>query len=152
MFSVEEKVYAASTAIAFKNLHESMRQFKVHFKKKALSVSQIKRWKMKLLKTGSLVKNQAGAGKPKTATDNLMTKNVVNIVNSNPQISQRSISRHLEVSLSSVNRILKNEGYFPFKYSIHQQLRNGDQVKRENFCEKMIKLFEKTPQIKRNTV
>lgn len=55
----------------------------------------------------------------------------------NPRSSIRSIARECHVSHTIVDRILRKHKYQPFKIQCHQELRYGDEERRQTFCEIM---------------
>lgn len=52
----------------------------------------------------------------------------------NPHASTRQLSRDLEISRSSVRRILKKHKFHPFHVQLHQELEGADFQNRMNFC------------------
>ncbi|EZA56776.1 hypothetical protein X777_03214 [Ooceraea biroi] len=54
--------------------------------------------------------------------DDVINVTVLGMIIMNPHIKQRQISRELNVSPATVNRILRANHYHPYHISIHQQL------------------------------
>ena len=145
MFTLQHKVHAVSFAIAFDNLNEAMRRFQEWFDLPPPSASQIRYWKEKLLETGTLVKNREGAGRPVSASGDGNKEAVRNLINESPTISTRELSRATHVSQTSIRRIIKKEGFRPWKLSIHQELYDADPDRRIEFCEGVMRLTEQRP-------
>ncbi|RZC39069.1 HTH 24 domain containing protein, partial [Asbolus verrucosus] len=59
---------------------------------------------------------------------------VIEAVDNNPHVSQRQISREIEISQSSVLRILKSERFHPYHVILVQALNEADYEKRIRFC------------------
>ncbi|KOC62158.1 hypothetical protein WH47_03916, partial [Habropoda laboriosa] len=55
-------------------------------------------------------------------------------VENNPHASVRDISKESGVSKSSVHRILKMQTLYPYRFSIEQTLRPGDEIRRMHCC------------------
>jgi len=55
-----------------------------------------------------------------------------------PRSSTRAISSELEISRSSVQRIMSKNNYHPFKFSRIQKLHPGDHLRRIEFCENFL--------------
>jgi len=63
---------------------------------------------------------------------------VLGMVANDPTQSLKTISENLGISKQSVWRILKNHKYKPFKMSIVQELGEGDEDRRLEFCETIL--------------
>ena len=151
-FTIEEKVFATSWAIVHNNNEESRRLFLERFKKEAPSRQLISYWKSKLLETGTLVQDRPRSGRPVTASGDGSRMAVVNAVNEDPQISTRRLSDDLDISRTSVMRILKKEGYHPYKPHYSQFLQDGDDDRRTQFCEVMIERSNLDPALIRKLI
>lgn len=135
MFSSEHKIYAASCAIVFDNLHEASR----HFKKKYPHVQtpqavQIGRWKAKLLSTGSIHGIKEGRGRKPEATSSDKSEAVLQALELDPLSSVRQISMETSTSKSSVQRIIQKSGNRPWKIASVQELFDADEDRRMEFC------------------
>ena len=69
-----------------------------------------------------------------TDDDNTLIVAVLGMVVMNPHISQRQISREINVSYGIVNRILKANHYHAYHISLHQELSDNDKILRVEFC------------------
>lgn len=69
--------------------------------------------------------------------------NVLLSVEENPHVSTRQIARELEISQSSVERVLKVEKFHPYKITILQELTEDDPDRRLQFCEQMMDLLDR---------
>lgn len=135
MFTSEHKIYAASCAIVFDNLHEASR----HFNKKYPGLQkpqavQIQRWKEKLMSTGSIHGIKEGRGRKPEATSSVKTEAVLQFLKKDSLSSVRQISRQAGTSKSSVHRIIQKSGYRPWKIESVQELFDGDEDRRLEFC------------------
>lgn len=78
------------------------------------------------------------------------TAEVLQRVNDNPQISLRTIQREIGVSLSSCQRILKDNKYHPFKIHLVHQLRLGDFERRIDFLARFSIMWEENASFLKN--
>lgn len=143
-YSVEEKVFAAAWAIAF-NCEESARLFTDKFDKKAPSPRTILYWKKKLVETGSLACDRPRSGRPVTASGDEQKVKVIALVAENPTTSTRAIASDVQISQSSVCKILKNDLYYPYKPLYNQFLCDGDSDRRLQFCQEIQAKFDADP-------
>ena len=151
-FSIEEKVYAVSWALSNDNREISRRLFRDKYQKEPPSANHIKFWSLKLLETGSLVKDRPRSGRPSTASSDDNKENVKQAVRDNPQTSIRSVSAVVGVSKSSVGRILHKEKFHPFKPSYCQELYDGDEDRRLQFCQTIVEMSNNDPALIRKLV
>lgn len=143
MFTSEHKIYAASCAIAFDNLHEATR----HFKKKYPDVQspqavQISRWKEKLLSTGSIHGIKQGRGRKAEVTNSEKSEAVLQVLKSDPLSSVRQISMETSTSKSSVHRIIQKSGNHPWKIASVHELFDADEDRRMEFCNFIMEQME----------
>lgn len=66
--------------------------------------------------------------------DEAIIVTVLGMVVMNPHISQRQISRELDISQATVCRILRANHYHPYHISLNQSLSDEDKVLRVRFC------------------
>ena len=145
MYSIEEQVNCCAWAITFENLAESQRRFTEKYNRAAPSRSQINFWKLKLIETGSLVKNRPRSGRPLTATGEENKQIIQEQLNENPHTSIRRLSNENDIPSTSVFRCVKKLGMKPYKPSCCQILSDGDNDRRLQFSEIMIHRFQADP-------
>jgi SOS response regulatory protein OraA/RecX len=90
------------------------------------------RLKQKFESTGSVCDEKKTRSKRVASEENqiLVAASVVE----QPHTSTRKISRTLDVSKTTVNKILRGLSYHPYHIQLHQQLNNNDFEKRLEFC------------------
>lgn len=151
-FTIEEKVYAVAWSLSHNNREESRRMFQQKYGKEPPSANHIKFWSKKLLETGSLVQRRSSSGRPCTASSEENKENIVKHFKENPSTSIRSVASSLNISKSSVGRILQQENFHPFEPSYCQFLYDGDEDRRLQFCETMVELCDNYPAFLRELV
>ena len=70
-----------------------------------------------------------------TATGDEHKEMVAQAIDDEPTTSTRRMSEELDISRTSVRRILKSEGYHPFNPLYSQVLTDGDGDRRLEFCQ-----------------
>jgi hypothetical protein len=98
--------------------------------------------------TGS-VEDRPRTGRRKSATGSEATAKVVSTVGVNGRTSVRKLARQLELSPTSVQRILKKNKFFPYKYQAHQKMETDDTAKRSDFSQEMIERINDDPTLLR---
>lgn len=63
----------------------------------------------------------------------------------NPHSSCRQIESQLNISKSSVNRIIKKHRYHPYHMSLHQELHGNDFENRTRFCNMILEKINQNP-------
>lgn len=101
-----------------------------------LNKSAISKIKLKFNLTGSVTNKERT--RTKTATNEEYTWLVLGALALDPQLSIRKISRQLSISTGSVQKILKENGMFPYKPVHVQKLQEGDPARRMQFCEAIL--------------
>lgn len=81
----------------------------------------------------------------KRATNEANTAAVLASVVADPGTSIRKIGQNIPVSYSSIQRILKNSKMHSYSYTRVQQLYEGDQERRMNFCRTLLAFTENDP-------
>jgi transposase len=112
------------------------------------SQSAISKLLKKFRQTGS-VEDRPRTGRRKTATGPESTKKVVATVGVNGRTSVRKLAKQLDLSRSSVHKILKATKFFPYKYQAHQKMERDDTARRSDFCQAMIELINNDPTLLR---
>ena len=87
--------------------------------------------------TGS-VATAKKSGRPKTATNVAKAEEVIRRLQSSPQKSTRRLSAEMEVSQSSVIRILHQKRWKPYIPRLLHALHDGDDDRRLQFCEEFL--------------
>ncbi|KAK2577947.1 hypothetical protein KPH14_012171 [Odynerus spinipes] len=94
----------------------------------------------KFEQTGSVInKNRPRC---KTVTHETNVRSVIAAIDHNPHISLRQISRELDISKSSISRILKVQKFHPFHLSLHQDLHGNDFENRISFCQWALQQYQ----------
>jgi transposase len=137
-YSFEQQLYAVSWFVVTNNLHESAREYKKKYGESPPDVQTISRWKDKIISTGSLKSNQPGQGRPATATGDEGIQKVFQSVAESSRTSERRISKDTGISKTSVHRIIKQSPLRKWKPKIRQELFDGDEDRRMQFCEFML--------------
>lgn len=75
--------------------------------------------------TGS-VKNRMSKGRPRTAVNTVNTVKVLKEVKSQPHSSIRQLAKKFQISVGSVNKILKAEGFHAYKMQFLHKLNSLD--------------------------
>ena len=135
-----------SYAITFENCEEARRQFQKKFNKDAPPVRTIREWRKRFLETLSIIPSSKGGVKQ---SDRRLSEEkrqaIVDHFCDDPCSSQRQAARELEVSQSSVNRVLKEEGMRPFKFTRVQELTDQDFEQRKTFCSLILSKESQSP-------
>lgn len=143
-YSIEEKVYMTSWAIAF-NCEESVRMYREKYGRDPPSARTVHNWKKKLLETGDLVKDRSRSGRPVSASGDEVSQLIMDAVTQNPSTSTRAIAQHVGVSHVTVHKVLKCNKYHPYKPLYNQMLCDGDDDRRLQFCQDMKEKFKQDP-------
>lgn len=146
-WSVVHRVFAYD---AFVKNNESIvkvqRAFKIHFNIGRHGAvpdrKTIMRWVTAFRTTGKITKKKP-PGPLRTITTPENTERVRAAVLQSPRRSVRKQAQALQISRSSVQRIVKRElNFHPYKLSIVQQLKPTDYHQRSEFAVEMLSLFE----------
>ena len=82
-------------------------------------------------------------GRSRTATPNENVEDLRASVSHQPQTSVRRRSRELQVSKTSVQRMLRQDlGLYPYRFRLLQEISDEDRAHRASFCEEMIFLLD----------
>lgn len=146
-YTVREKVTITAWAISLDELSvEKLRQrFLTQFRKEAPPRQTIVNWKEKLLETGTLVQHRPRTGRPVGASGDANNDAVMDAVQKDPTVSTRRLSAELDISQTTVCRILKKNEMHPYKPIYSQFLCDGDEDRRLQFCEQMQNKFAQDP-------
>ena len=146
-YHLTEKVTITAWLIAYPNVsvEANRRRFRDEFNKEAPPRQTLVDWKNKLLTTGSLVHHKPRSGRPTTASGDENTQKVVQAVREEPTTSVRRLSDELDISQTSVFRILKKSKLHPYKPHYSQYLCDGDDDRRREFCETILARCTRDP-------
>ena len=136
-YSVEEKAYLVSWAVAYNNCQESARLFREKYEKEPPPVRTLRYWRSKFIETGTIVKDRPRSGRPITSTTDEMKENVLVSVHEDPTTSTRKIGEEFGISNCSVSKILASADYHPYKPTCGQLLHDEDPDRRLEFAEKI---------------
>jgi hypothetical protein len=78
-------------------------------------------------------------------TGNVFYKNVLLTLQENPYLSCRQMEAQLDISKSSVNRIVRKHKYHPYHISLHQDLHGNDFVNRMDLCNFVLQKINQDP-------
>lgn len=102
-----------------------------------VSRSTVSRIMNKFNETGS-VQDRPRSGRPKTATNEDKTLDVLLDVQQNPQTSTYELARNHGISRKSVQTILHKNKFHPYKIQNHHELNEDDFDRRLQFCESIL--------------
>lgn len=114
-----------------------------------LSKSTVQRLYSKLFSTGSVIDSYA-RGRQRIETDDNVVNNIVQEIEADHHISIRQLARTLHHSPKAVHRILKANGYKPYKYQKHQRLLPISYQDRVGFCNDFVDQSLEDPQFTSN--
>lgn len=145
-YSIRERITITAWLITNNvSVEENRQRFQNEFNKVAPPRQTLVDWKNKLLETGSLVKRQPGQGRPQTVTGEENKQRVLTEIENDNMTSTRRLSAELNISKTSVHRILKSSHMHPYKPLYSQELLDGDEDRRLQFCESMNNNFLRDP-------
>lgn len=98
----------------------------------------------KFKRTGS-VADASRSGRPKTATDEGTSTQVLAAMARSPTKGTRRLSAQMGISQSSVMRILRANKWHPYKLQMLQHLTEDDPDRRVEFCEWALNMHENVP-------
>lgn len=131
-----------------RNVRETARRFNGDnpSRLRPLSSSTVSKIIEKFNVTGS-VADKNRSGRPKSAINNQNIAQVTSIVDEDEHVSTRKISRQIDISQSSVVRILKKEKFFPYKMGCTFKIYEEDYARRLHFCQEMSQKLNNDPTI-----
>lgn len=112
----------------------------LHPNRPQITQSCVSKLLKKFNETGS-VKDKLHTGRPKTATDDDTSLNVLLSIQENPHLSSREVGRVHAISHRSVLKQLHKEKFHPYKMQLVQELVQDDFEKRVEFCNTMLEKF-----------
>jgi hypothetical protein len=84
-------------------------------------------------------------GSVRTVRTKLNVRRVVNAVTQQPQTSQRRLSAQLNLSVTSINRILRDRGFHPYRLRLRHALNEEDFESRVDFASDILPQLDETP-------
>lgn len=103
-----------------------------------ISKSTVHRTVSRFERTGSVTDEQR-SGRPKTATNDDVSTQVLQNIIENPHNPLSRIAQEYGVDRKSVTKILKTHGYHPYKIRLVQELSEDDYDRRVEFCDEMMR-------------
>lgn len=98
------------------------------------------------------VRNLPKSGRPRSATNEENSLNVLLSFTENPHNSIRRVAQEHDISTSSVHNILKTAIFHPFKVHLVHKLNEDDFDRRVEFCEDMMARIIENPNLPSNIV
>ena len=143
-WTVKHRVFAVEQF--FRNKDSTtvvQRLFRRHFKVKRHdsipSRNTILRWVEAFRETGSVMKRNS-PGRPRSVRTSGTAEGVRNAVTSSPTRSARQQSQALEISRRSLQRVMDDLHFHPYKLAVVQTLTEGDFIQRREFCTEMMEI------------
>lgn len=96
--------------------------------------TMFQRLDQRLRETGSLRANMSETGRPRSVTPDV-EEVILGVVEEEPSVSSRAIARRVQLSQSTVLRILHEQLFYPFHPQRVQCLNPDDYPRRREFCE-----------------
>ena len=113
---------------------DARRRFRATFQKEAPPRTTLIGWAKRFKATLSLTETaRVGDHSDRRLSDD-KRQEIVEAFGDDPTLSQRQAAQCCNVSLSSVNRVLKSEGLRAWKFTRVQEISEDDKVKRLQFC------------------
>lgn len=116
-----------------------------------ISKSTVERTVKRFEETGC-IKDRPRSGRPKTATTEETSLNILLSVHEDPHCSLRDLAQQHDTSKKSVHRVLKTNKFHPFKVTLVHELNEDDFDRRIEFCEDMMERIDNDPNILRNLI
>ncbi|TLM65355.1 DUF4817 domain-containing protein, partial [Acinetobacter baumannii] len=105
------------------------------------TLQTIKNWVAKFEETGSTL-DKPRLGRPRTSRTEQNIDTVTQSIRENPTQSTRKRARALNVSRTSLQRILKKDLHMhPYKIQLVQELKETDGIQRQNYANEMLNRF-----------
>ena len=144
--TLNEKVHLASWMISFKSPVIVTEKFREMFNKKPPGTSSLYFIKNLFLETGSVVKHRPRSGRPISASGDDVVDQVREKIANNPSTSIRKLVNDVGISYGSVSNILHKKIHaHPYKAIYSQELHDGDEDRRLQFCQIMKHNLENDP-------
>jgi len=103
----------------------------------------IRRAEIRLRETGSTIIHRQDAGRGRNVRTVDVEEEISQIIEEEPSISLRTISRRINISHSTVHRVLQDEHMYPYHFSMVQQLKEGNAEHRMEFCRWLLREYNR---------
>lgn len=122
--------------------------FNIEFRvgRQQISAATVQKTYQRFQDTGS-VKDRQRLGRPKTATNEDSSIEILQSFVEDPHFSMRKASQAHDTSVMSIHRVLKNAKYHPYKINLVQELVADDFDRRVEFCEIMMQEIDEHPDL-----
>lgn len=142
----KEKVYLASWMISFKSPAQVAEKYREMFNKDCPAKSTLYFLRDLLLETGSVIKHRPRSGRPITASGDDKVEETRQMITNDPTLSIDGIADELGVSHGSAFNILHKKLHaHPYKPIYSQELHDGDDDRRLQFCQIMTDNLQNDP-------
>ena len=118
------------------------RRFKEEFGKDAPPRTTIVGWMKRFKETFSLTPSAPVGDHSARRLSQEKREEIVRTIQEDPTISQRKLSAACEISLSTVNKVLREEGIRPWKFTKVQEIWPDDNARRLEFANLIINRHE----------
>lgn len=142
-YSIVERAKCAVWYEWLKSNVAVQRKFRAEFSKDAPHIHSIQKWHKALLETGSVLDKEREK-KPSVCTEENVQK-VQQHFEESPSTSTRQAARELQISRRSVQRILHDFSWHPYKLQIVQQLYEEDKENRVEFARDELQRITSNP-------
>ena len=121
--------------------------FNIEFRadRQQISAATVQKTCQRFRDTGS-VKDRPRSGRPKTATNEDSSIEILQSFIEDPNLSTRKASQAHDTSETSIRRVLKNAKFHPYKINLVQELVAHDFDRRVEFCEIMMQKIDEHPE------
>ena len=142
-FTIEERIFIVERMTLTRSRLETKRNFKKKFGKE-VNLKTIDANFMKWKKFGSVQDQHKGnSGRKKLARTPENQEQIESLIGSNNKMSVRRLAFASDIKKSSVHRILKKDLRLKaYKPQLSQELKEGDDEKRLDFCRKVEELIQ----------
>lgn len=144
-FTNEEIAYVVSCSIVHDNCEAARRAFTKKYHKDAPPVRTLRDWRKRFNETLSVLPKKHSGGPGKSRLSEEKQAEIVGAFGDDPCTSQRKVAAQLDVSQSSVHRVLRENQIKHFKFSRVQELKEIDFEPRLTFCRSVLNLCKQTP-------
>lgn len=138
-----------SFAITF-DCEKARRIFIEKFNKEPPPARTLLDWKKRFLETLTVLPRSHASDQSEKKIPNEKKNEVIQAFGDDPHASQRKVAQQCAVSLSSVNRILKDDGLRPWKVKWVQELQEHDYAARKEFCSTILRKNDEDNRFIRN--
>uniref|UniRef100_A0A6V7INM3 Transposase Tc1-like domain-containing protein n=1 Tax=Bracon brevicornis TaxID=1563983 RepID=A0A6V7INM3_9HYME len=90
---------------------------------------------------------RGAGGRPRNRTNLRPEEEILDEVEREPTTSGRRVARQIGCSETLVNRVLRAEKLHPYHYTPVQNIHDGDEEIRMQFCQRFLQLNDDTPEL-----